>query len=105
MLIFYYNLIVLSKSMEIKVDNLIFYITINCNHYKLYLFKNICEGGNVMDIKDLVLNILKESDEPLRPGEIAEKANLDRKEVDKAIKALKKEELIESPKRCYYAAK
>jgi len=70
MLIFYYNLIVLSKSMEIKVDNLIFYITINCNHYKLYLFKNICEGGNVMDIKDLVLNILKESDEPLRPGKL-----------------------------------
>lgn len=58
-----------------------------------------------MDNKDLVLNILKESSEPLKAGEIAEKANIDKKEVDKAIKALKKEELIESPKRCYYAAK
>jgi len=57
-----------------------------------------------MDTKELVLKVLKESG-PLRPGEIAEKANIDKKEVDKAIKELKKEDLIESPKRCYYAAK
>lgn len=58
-----------------------------------------------MDNKELVLKILKESSEPLKAGEIAEKANIDKKEVDKAIKELKKEELIESPKRCYYSAK
>ncbi|NLW22579.1 MAG: MarR family transcriptional regulator [Tissierellia bacterium] len=58
-----------------------------------------------MDTKDLVLKVLKESEEALRPGQIAEKANIDKKEVDKAIKALKKEELIVSPKRCYYTAK
>lgn len=62
------------------------------------------QGGKFMDTKELVLKVLKESG-PLRPGEIAEKANIDKKEVDKAIKELKKEDLIESPKRCYYAAK
>lgn len=58
-----------------------------------------------MDTKELVLSVLKESEEPLKKGEIAEKANIDKKEVDKAINALKKEELIVSPKRCYYTAK
>ncbi len=58
-----------------------------------------------MDAKELVLKVLRESEEPLRPGQIAEKANIDKKEVDKAIKELKKEDLIESPKRCFYTAK
>jgi len=58
-----------------------------------------------MDAKEIVLNVLKESNEPLKAGEIAEKANIDKKEVDKAIKELKKEDLITSPKRCYYTAK
>jgi len=62
-------------------------------------------GGIGMDVKELVLKVLKESEEPLRPGQIAEKANIDKKEVDKAIKELKKEGLIESPKRCFYSAK
>ncbi|MEW9095810.1 MAG: MarR family transcriptional regulator [Clostridiaceae bacterium] len=57
-----------------------------------------------MEIKDKVLDLLKGS-EPLKSGEIAEKLEVDKTEVDKAIKALKKEELIESPKRCYYSAK
>lgn len=57
-----------------------------------------------MEIKEKVLEILKGSTEPLKPGEIAEKAGLDKVEVDKAIKALKKEEKISSPKRCFYAA-
>lgn len=58
-----------------------------------------------MDSKELVLKTLKESQEPLKAGEIAEKANIDKEEVDKAIKALRKEELIQSPKRCFYVAK
>lgn len=58
-----------------------------------------------MDSNELVLKTLKESEEPLKSKEIAEKTNIDKKEVDKAIKALKKEELIYSPKRCYYTAK
>ncbi|MDU1412138.1 MAG: HTH domain-containing protein [Clostridium sp.] len=52
-----------------------------------------------------VLEILKNSSEPLKAGEIAEKAGMDKKEVDKAIKTLKAEDKIESPKRCFYSAK
>lgn len=58
-----------------------------------------------MEIKELVINTLKESSEALKAGEIAEKAGIDKKEVDKALKALKKEEAVISPKRCYYTAK
>ena len=58
-----------------------------------------------MEIKELVLDTLNKSEAPLKSGEIAAKANIDKKDVDKALKSLKKEEAIHSPKRCYYAAK
>lgn len=58
-----------------------------------------------MDTKDRVLEVLLNSPEPLKSGEIAEKAELDKKDVDNAIKALKKDDKIESPKRCYYTVK
>jgi len=57
-----------------------------------------------MDAKDKVLDVLKNSSEPLRPGDIAEKAGLGKKDAEKAIKALKTAGLIESPKRCFYSA-
>jgi hypothetical protein len=40
--------------------------------------------------------------QPLNAGKIAELGGLDRKEVDKAMDQLKKEEKIVSPKRCYW---
>ena len=40
----------------------------------------------------------------MRAGDIADAANLDRKEVDKAMKALKAEGLIVSPKKCFWTA-
>ena len=52
-----------------------------------------------------VLEVLKTSKKALKAGEIAEIASLDKKIVDKALKKLKKEGKIESPKRCYYAPK
>ncbi|AMQ17848.1 HTH domain-containing protein [Thermococcus peptonophilus] len=52
---------------------------------------------------ELVFKVLKEASRPLKSAEIAELAGLDKKEVDKAIKKLKKEGKIVSPKRCYYA--
>ncbi|OQY08699.1 MAG: MarR family transcriptional regulator [Marinitoga sp. 4572_148] len=58
-----------------------------------------------MESIELVVKVLSESKEPLKSAEIAEKAGIDKKEVDKAIKKLKKEEKIESPKRCYYTIK
>ena len=58
-----------------------------------------------MDTKEKVLGTLKNAGNPLKSGEIAEMSGVDKKEVDKIIKVLKTEGLIESPKRCYYAAK
>ncbi|WP_237266263.1 MULTISPECIES: HTH domain-containing protein [Thermococcus] len=52
---------------------------------------------------ELVFKVLKEAGKPLKSKEIAELAGIDKKEVDKAIKVLKKEGKIISPKRCYYA--
>ena len=57
-----------------------------------------------MDINEKVLSVLKESDTPLKAAELAEKLNIDKKDVDKAIKKLKTDNLIDSPKRCYYSA-
>ena len=55
-----------------------------------------------MELKDQIVNLLKES-EPLKGGEIAEKLSAEKKDVDKAIKDLKKEEKVISPKRCFYS--
>ncbi len=57
-----------------------------------------------MSLEAQVVALLKEN-EPLRPGEIAEKLGVSKDEVDKAIKALKKTEEIYSPKRCFYSVK
>lgn len=59
----------------------------------------------ILNREELVLKALNESTDPLRPGEIAERAGIDKSEVDKAIKTLKKEEKIFSPKRCFYQTK
>ncbi|WP_297634086.1 HTH domain-containing protein [uncultured Clostridium sp.] len=56
-----------------------------------------------MDIKEKVLEVLTNSEEPLKGGQIAEISGIDKKEIDKAIKDLKKEEKIISPKRCFYS--
>ena len=58
-----------------------------------------------MEIKDQVYETLKNSSEPLKGGQIAEKTGIDKKDIDKAIKQLKTDGLVESPKRCYYSAK
>lgn len=55
-------------------------------------------------MEEKLIAILKES-EALRPGEIAEKLGMDKKDVDKLIKKLKDEDKIYSPKRCFYAVK
>lgn len=58
-----------------------------------------------METNDKVLEILKNSDKPLKSAEISELAGIEKKEVDKSIKKLKTIGLIESPKNCYYVAK
>ncbi|WP_372948870.1 hypothetical protein [Mariniphaga sp.] len=52
-----------------------------------------------------VLETMKIAGKPLKAGEIAEATGLDKKEVDKAMKLLKKEGKIESPKVCYWQPK
>ena len=53
-----------------------------------------------MESKDLVLEAMKKFGAPVNAGKIAELTGLDRKVVDKAFTALKKEGLIVSPVRC-----
>ncbi len=58
-----------------------------------------------MEKTEQVLQVLKTSEEPLKSGEISEKSGLDKKDVDKAMKILKEEGKIVSPKRCFWEAK
>ncbi len=58
-----------------------------------------------MEAKEKVLETLKNSDKPLKGGEISEMSGIEKKVVDKAIKELKADGLIEIPKRCFYSAK
>ena len=53
-----------------------------------------------METKDQVLNAMREAGKPVSAGEVAKITGIDRKEVDKAFAALKKEEAIVSPVRC-----
>lgn len=57
-----------------------------------------------MEALELVFKTLQTSEKPLKAGEIAEAANLDRKEVDKAMKVLKAEGRIVSPKHCFWTS-
>ena len=57
------------------------------------------------DNKQVVLDAMKFAGKPLKGGEIVELSGLDKKDVDKVMKELKKDELIVSPKRCYWEPK
>ncbi|MHA1579205.1 MAG: transcriptional regulator [Candidatus Freyarchaeota archaeon] len=54
-------------------------------------------------MEKVVLEAMKDADKPVRPGDIAKMTRLDSKEVSQAIKNLRKEGKVISPKRCYYA--
>lgn len=53
-----------------------------------------------MDIKETILNVMREAGKPVSAGEVEKLSVLDRKDIDKAFKELKKEEAIVSPVRC-----
>ena len=53
-----------------------------------------------MNEKKLILEAMKKAGEPLNAGKIAELTGLDRKVVDKAMAAMKKEGSIVPPIRC-----
>lgn len=50
-----------------------------------------------------VLEAFKKAGKPLRPGDIAEMTDIDKKEVSRIIKKLKEEGKLIVPKRCYYS--
>jgi len=54
--------------------------------------------------KEKALAALKGAEKPLKAGEIVDLTGLDRKEVDKAMKALKDDGAIISPKVCFWQA-
>ena len=53
-----------------------------------------------MDIKETILNVMREAGKPVSAGEVEKLSGLDRKYIDKAFKELKIEEAIVSPVRC-----
>ena len=65
---------------------------------KAYLCKNKTQKTKTM--KDQVLKAMREAGKPVSAGDVTKMLNADRKEVDKAFDALKKEGAIVSPVRC-----
>lgn len=58
-----------------------------------------------MDIQEKIIKAFEEVGQAMRPGEIAEKTGLEKKDIDKAIKKMRDEGSIFSPKRCFYDIK
>ena len=58
-----------------------------------------------MEAKNQVLEAMKKAGEPLNAGKITEITGLERKKVDKAMKVLKTEGAIVSPKNCFWQPK
>ncbi len=56
-----------------------------------------------MGANEIVLEMLKKSGKPMKSAEIAATSGIDKKEIDKALKDLKKQGLVNCPKACYYA--
>jgi biotin operon repressor len=55
-----------------------------------------------MEVKEKIVKAFKDAGKPMRPGDVAELAGLEKKDAEKAIKKLKDEGVLFSPKRCFY---
>ena len=55
-----------------------------------------------MSDKEKVIEAFRNSEEPLNAKKVSEMSGVEKKEVDKIMKELKKDETIVSPKRCYW---
>lgn len=53
-----------------------------------------------MELKDKILACMEQHGAPMTAGEVEKVLKVDRKEIDKAFKLLKKEAAIVSPVRC-----
>jgi DNA-binding IscR family transcriptional regulator len=56
-----------------------------------------------MESKEAIIKALENAGKPMKGAEIAEASGVDKKEVDKLIKKLVTEGLVDSPVRCFYA--
>lgn len=54
----------------------------------------------IEEVKAVVLETMKKVGAPMSAGQVATESGIDRKLIDKAFDALKKEEAIVSPVRC-----
>ncbi|GAM09465.1 hypothetical protein OR1_01744 [Geobacter sp. OR-1] len=54
------------------------------------------------DKESIILGVLTTAGKPLKAGDIAEAAGLDKAEVAKILAALKKQGKVGSPKMCFY---
>lgn len=58
-----------------------------------------------METKELVLDAMKKAGAPVNAGKLVDLTGLERKEVDKAMKQLKADDAIVSPKVCFWQPK
>jgi len=58
-----------------------------------------------VDNYDVILDFFSKAEKPVGAGQIATATGIDRKEVDKVMTKLKKEEKIVSPKVCFWELK
>lgn len=56
-----------------------------------------------MGIEEKVLKAMRDAGKPVRPGDVAKALGVESKDVSAAIKTLKADGKVDSPKRCYYA--
>jgi Mn-dependent DtxR family transcriptional regulator len=54
------------------------------------------------DMEEQVLTTMRDQGKPLKAAEIASLMDVEKKEVDKAMKGLKRTGAISSPKNCYW---
>ena len=54
------------------------------------------------EMQEQVLSTMRDQSKPLKAAEIADLMGVEKKEVDKAMKGLKKTGAISSPKNCYW---
>ena len=58
-----------------------------------------------MELQERVLSILQRATQPLKTGEIATIAGIEKKDVEKALHLLSREDKVYSPSRCSWQAK
>jgi DNA-binding transcriptional ArsR family regulator len=58
-----------------------------------------------MEIKEIILDAMKKNGSPMSAGQISDATGKEKKEIEKGMKILKDENLIESPKRCFWQPK